>query len=694
METDNQNTTNAQEAERIGDATYDPADNKLRIRAFARLAPEVYARLRTEGFIWAPKQELFVAPAWSPSRENLCYELCGEIGDEDTTLVDRAEVRADRFDEYRDKRKADAEQARQAVAAIADNIPLGQPIICGHHSEKHARRDAERIRSGMTKAVKMWQTANYWRSRAQGAIGHARYKELPAVRSRRIKGLEADERKFQKQIDAYESNLKWWRKINDTKSLTKNGQEISFKERAQYVADRSHVSQCFPLATYPRQPPASQYEGSKSLSSALEDGIITPEQAQAIALSHYERGAIHSMRWLEHTQNRLEYERAMLDEGGGLVADKFNIEIGGRVNDGRHNKWHVVTRVNRKDGKIGSVSVIGHWKGTLEIERITGYEPPAEGDADKVKAATKMGPIVNVRSEGCLEMTKGEFDRAQRAQSARAWRIKATEQHGAYRKREVMRGARMLPVFLTDQKQVEIPPPDKAPAELPSTLPRLDTEEIRAETERLHQRNQQRAEREIEDAPFQAIKDSLHSGVQVAVVPQLFATPAGLAPGIVERADVAGKLVLEPSAGMGALVLECLRQGARLVHCFDDAPACTQALRRIGREEITVWEKDFLEALPVAPSTSPPYERIVMNPPFADGADAEHVTHAFEQWLAPGGRLVAIVSAGVTFRQDKKTSTFRAIIEEHGTIEELPQDSFKASGTGVRTCVVVLDKPE
>ena len=65
-------------------ATYCPEDNKLRLYSDARLGAETYARVKAAGFKWAPKQELFVAPMWTPDREDLLLELCGEIGDEDT----------------------------------------------------------------------------------------------------------------------------------------------------------------------------------------------------------------------------------------------------------------------------------------------------------------------------------------------------------------------------------------------------------------------------------------------------------------------------------------------------------------------------------------------------------------------------------------------------------------------------------
>lgn len=43
-------------------ATYSTEDNKIRLYALSRLDPETYARVKEAGFIWAPKQQLFVAP--------------------------------------------------------------------------------------------------------------------------------------------------------------------------------------------------------------------------------------------------------------------------------------------------------------------------------------------------------------------------------------------------------------------------------------------------------------------------------------------------------------------------------------------------------------------------------------------------------------------------------------------------------
>ncbi|HQV22274.1 MAG TPA: hypothetical protein PLJ88_04215, partial [Agitococcus sp.] len=52
------------------------------------------------------------------------------------------------------------------------------------------------------------------------------------------------------------------------------------------------------------------------------------------------------------------------------------------------------------------------------------------------------------------------------------------------------------------------------------------------------------------------------------------------------------------------------------------------------------------------------YDRIIMNPPFSNRQDAEHVRHAYDL-LKPNGRIVAIMGEGVFFGSDKKAVEFR-----------------------------------
>lgn len=69
------------------------------------------------------------------------------------TYRERREARAARRREWSEKRTQKAEAAREAAHAIADTIPMGQPILVGHHSEARARRDRDRIWNGIGKSV-------------------------------------------------------------------------------------------------------------------------------------------------------------------------------------------------------------------------------------------------------------------------------------------------------------------------------------------------------------------------------------------------------------------------------------------------------------------------------------------------------------------------------------------------------------
>ena len=165
---------------------------------------------------------------------------------------------------------------------------------------------------------------------------------------------------------------------------------------------------------------------------------------------------------------------------------------------------------------------------------------------------------------------------------------------------------------------------------------------------------------------------------------EFFPTPPLVAARVVELADVyAGQHILEPSAGRGALIapLESLQVS---VDCIEKMPANAQHLRELGWLNL-VQECDFLSVTPTAA-----YDRVLMNPPFSKQADIKHVLHALA-FLKPDGLLVSIMSAGVTFRDNKLTTDLRQLIRARGgDIEALPDASFKASGTSVNTVIVTI----
>lgn len=658
-------------------ATYDPADNKLRIRCTGRLdstlGPELYARVRATGFKWAARQDLFVAPAWSPEREELLVEIAGEVCDEDTSLVERADQRAERFEEYQENRKADAGAARQGVAAIADNIPLGQPILVGHHSERRARRDAERIRSGMVKTISLWRTAEYWARRAAGAKRHARYKELPAVRARRIKGLESEGRKWEAALKRASRLLDLWTRLHEPDSLKrKDGQPTTFFDRALHLANQNGA------------------DGWGTWSD-LKDGKVTPEEVQQRCIPFYTAESARTARWVEHTQHRLAYERAMLADGGGLAADRFDLQPGGRVL--RRGKWFPIAKVNGRNGKVISVTVVGHFATTVQVEEITDYRAPTEGDAEKVAAVIAKPPLCNYPGDGFRHMTKAEWDKRPKWSDAKTTEtLHQTEKHGRHRVRCLpTRGWKYVNVFITDAKRTDPPVPSSAPEMTVS--PEIDTASARADVERRARAAAAREQRQGEAAPFEAIAASLKTGVQVVAAPQLFPTPAPLAARMVEVADIQpGMRVLEPSAGTGAILRAIVdaevargRSGAPArVTAIEFNAALVRALPLHLAEVVRCT--DFLREPAEGIVDAALFDRIVMNPPFEHGADIRHVRHAVK-FLRAGGRLVALCADGPRQREQLRPEIEAA----GGTWESLGDVGF--DGTHVRVALVVVDKP-
>jgi hypothetical protein len=293
-------------------ATYSPDDNKLRLYASTRLDSDTYARVRAVGFAWAPKQEVFVAPAWTPAREDLCIELAGEIDDEDRSLMDRAEDRAERFRDYSEARHAESVKASGVVDQLADGMN-GQPILVGHHSEKRHRRQIERMHNLMHTAAQAWRTGEYWKQRAAAAVAAAKHKERPDVRARRIRTIEAAQRKTIKQLASNAAQVQLWTKVqtaNDPDSAGKLAMMLTATFYARHTFGQ---------------------HGEMLVGTALERGIATPQEVAAIALPMFATSTATLERWRDHYARRLDYERAMLEADGGIEADRNKPQVGGAV---------------------------------------------------------------------------------------------------------------------------------------------------------------------------------------------------------------------------------------------------------------------------------------------------------------------------------------------------------------------------
>ena len=85
-----------------------------------------------------------------------------------TTRRERLEAKIDKRAEWADKARARSAATYTASRTIADGIPLGQPILVGHHSEGRHRRDIARIDNNMRKACEASDLADHHAAKAEG----------------------------------------------------------------------------------------------------------------------------------------------------------------------------------------------------------------------------------------------------------------------------------------------------------------------------------------------------------------------------------------------------------------------------------------------------------------------------------------------------------------------------------------------
>lgn len=388
-------------------ATYSPDDNKLRLYSSSRLDAETFAAVKAAGFRWAAKQDLFVAPMWTPEREDLLVDLCGQIDDEDKSLVERQEERAERFEGYSERRLNDACQAKAAVSAMVDKIPIGQPILVGHHSAQRARRDAERIENGMRRAVKMWETSTYWTRRASGALHHAKYREEPAVRARRIKKIEADKRRQERQKSEAQGLIRFW--LGESKATNRKTGEsrvVEIQEENRDFLCRVLGGMASSGAGFPGRDGNHHFSAWEVLKPEGERYANCPEktvaEVQDCVLRFQENVVARCDRWIAHYRNRIAYEQAMLAESGGTVTDQTGPEKGGACRCwASRGGWLIIQRVNQV-----SVSLLDNWgdggkdfKRKIPYDKVTALMSKAEVDA-----ARAAGRLLNETPRGFILM--------------------------------------------------------------------------------------------------------------------------------------------------------------------------------------------------------------------------------------------------------------------------------------------------
>lgn len=80
---------------------------------------------------------------------------------------ERAKAKSEKYENWATSAESKSEKYFNKSHAITENIPMGQPILVGHHSERHHRRDIARSWSALGKGVELMHKADDHESKAE-----------------------------------------------------------------------------------------------------------------------------------------------------------------------------------------------------------------------------------------------------------------------------------------------------------------------------------------------------------------------------------------------------------------------------------------------------------------------------------------------------------------------------------------------
>lgn len=123
--------------------------------------------------------------------------------------TERAEERAERFAGYADNADARSDARSRAGHQALDAIPMGQPILVGHHSERRDRAYRNRAFDNLEASFREADKAEYWTGRSDAAASYQQRRESTGTTLRRIEKLEAEERFWANTLATGHNSAGW-----------------------------------------------------------------------------------------------------------------------------------------------------------------------------------------------------------------------------------------------------------------------------------------------------------------------------------------------------------------------------------------------------------------------------------------------------------------------------------------------------
>ena len=116
-------------------------------------------------------------------------------------LAEQADTRADALGAKAARQTGHGQARYQRGSQVLDNIPLGQPMLVGHHSYRADQRRREKAHTDMEEGYAELQRGQATASRAEVAGQRTQRRENPITVGNRIEKLTADRVRIQRLLD-------------------------------------------------------------------------------------------------------------------------------------------------------------------------------------------------------------------------------------------------------------------------------------------------------------------------------------------------------------------------------------------------------------------------------------------------------------------------------------------------------------
>ena len=130
-----------------------------------------------------------------------------------SNFEERRQNRKERYEELADKNRQQSEERYKTARSIGSHIPMGQPILVGHHSEGRHRAAIKRIDNNMRKSIEHDNKASYYEDKVQTIENdHAIYSDDPEALQKLRQQLS--------ELEKYQTSMKTINKLCRSKKLT------------------------------------------------------------------------------------------------------------------------------------------------------------------------------------------------------------------------------------------------------------------------------------------------------------------------------------------------------------------------------------------------------------------------------------------------------------------------------------------